>query len=296
MQFTEYYSDILKQRPQRLRGRVRRIALAGFALIDHLQGIDDILSKPRIQFIYLHHLFKDEEEKLKTLLQNLQRHHTFISYSDAVSKVLNAKIDKPYICFSLDDGFRNNLQAATILDAFGAKACIFINPGLVGETDILRIADHCKRRLHFPPVEFLNWNEINQLQRMGHEIGSHTMHHMNIGQTDLREVEEDMNTTFETITRHCGSVKHFAFPYGRFQHFTDAARKVCFRTGYVSCATAERGCHVNHGRTMTPQELYIRRDHVILNWNISHVLHFLVRNARNAHHNGNLYPGNWESK
>ena len=70
---------------------------------------------------------------------------------------LNNKIDKPYIAFSSDDGFKNNLFAAEILNNYGASACFFINPGLVEECDFQKIKNHCRNKLHLPPIEFLNW-------------------------------------------------------------------------------------------------------------------------------------------
>ena len=61
-----------------------------------------ILSKrARVQFLYIHHIFKDEENSFDELFLN---YHTFISHSEAVNRVINGHIDKPYISISSDDG------------------------------------------------------------------------------------------------------------------------------------------------------------------------------------------------
>ena len=142
--------------------------------------------------------------------------HQFITYNDAINRILTGTIDKPYIAFSSDDGFKNSLRAAEVLNEYNAKACFFINPGIIGETDFDKINKYCTETLAFPPVEFLNWDEVAHLQKWGHEIGSHTMMHMNIAKATEQKIKDDMRQTFRILNERCGSVKHFAYPYGRF--------------------------------------------------------------------------------
>lgn len=280
------YSDVLRLKKSTWKGRAREQALNWLSLI----ADERYLSKPRIQFLYIHHLFTDEEQKLEALLLQLSKGHTFISYSQAVDKILSGTIDKPYIVFSSDDGFKNNLKAAEILNRYDAKACFFINPGIIGETDFNRIEKYCTETLRFPPVGFLNWDDVTQLQKWGHEIGSHTMMHMNIAEAGVQEINDDMRQTFGVLNEKCGIAKHFAFPYGRFAHFSSVGRKAVFEAGFTSCATAERGCHINPEASLSNTELCIRRDHTVLGWDIRHIMYFLVNNSKKASINNNLYP------
>ena len=281
-----YYRDAARLQKKTLRTHLRDLALTGLSFIANEKYLDN----PRIQFLYIHHLFKDEEKKLDLLLNRLSKNHEFISYSNAVGKILSGTIDKPYIAFSSDDGFQNNLRAAEILNEYNAKACFFINPGIVGETDFDSIKKYCTETLSFVPVSFLNWDEIAQLQKWGHEIGSHTMKHMNIAKATAQEINDDMQQTFQILNNRCGRVKHFAFPYGRFYHFSSIGRKAVFDAGFMSCATAERGCHINTLSPISNTELCIRRDHTVLGWDINHILYFLINNAKNASINNNVYP------
>lgn len=290
MNYFEHYSQVKKYNPHGLRGQLRNAALTGLGLVDKLKGIERDLQRPRVQFLYIHHTFKDEEARLERLLERLAVHHSFISYSEAVERILERRIDRPYISISSDDGFKNNLRTAEIMDRHNAKGCFFINPSMIGETDFATIAQHCKDRLNFPPVEFMDWDEVMHLQQNGHEIGSHTMAHINVAGTPAATFVEDCARSYETLTKRCGAVHHFAFPYGRFFHFNDAARRAVFEAGFTSCATAERGCHINHGTTLKREELCILRDHVVLDWPIDHVLHFLARSSRNATPRNNLFP------
>jgi peptidoglycan/xylan/chitin deacetylase (PgdA/CDA1 family) len=292
MKYFDTYKEIKKLKQEGLRGKLRTYVLDGLSVWDKLKGIEHELNKPRIQFLYIHHVFRDEEIGLEKLLKKLSLHHEFLSYSDSVTKILEGKIDKPYICISSDDGFKNNIKAAEILNEYNAKACFFINPFIVENKSFDDIKEHCKKRLNFPPVEFMNWNDIERIQKMGHEIGSHTMQHINVAITEKANFIEDCNRTFEILQKQCGEAKHFAFPYGRFFHFNEIGREIVFNSGFISCATAERGCHINHDRLLLKEELYIRRDHVILDWNINHVFHFLANNSKRANISNNLFKMN----
>ena len=96
--------------------------------------------------------------------------------------------------------------------------------------------------------------------------------------------------SYEILNKRIGKVLHFAYPYGRFSHFNKQAFDLVFKAGFTSCATAERGCHVAADRKLNPNELLIRRDHVICDWNINHVLYFILNNSEKASDQTNLYP------
>jgi len=290
MEYYINYSDVKKVKNSGLRGNLRDMALYGLSAIQRITDYEKYLLKPRVQFLYIHHIFKDEEIKLEKLLKFLSKHHTFISHSEAQSRILSGNIDKSYISISSDDGFKNNLSAAKILEKYGVSACFFINPGIIEEKNYSKLKQYCNETLHFPPVEFLDWKEVEKIQSMGHEIGSHTMFHMRISNNPIESVKKDLKESFDLIKSKCGDVKHFAYPYGLFKDFTSEAKKAVFDTGYISCSTAQRGCHINHHTTIVENELCIRRDQVILDWNLNQILYFLIKNSKTATTSNNLFP------
>lgn len=254
-----------------------------------LKDTASIMMKPRVQFLLFHHVFKDEEASFRKLLTLLQKHFQFISYSDAIQKILNSEIDKPYLVLSSDDGFKSNLAAATILQEFGVSACFFVNPSIIGETDKKKISEYCDKILHFSPVEFLTWNDVDTMLKMGHEIGSHSMDHLRIAKSTVEHVKGDLGKSFSILKHRCGDVKHFAFPYGTFADFNELGRSVCFEAGFYSCASAERGSHVNNSTKITNTELCIRRDHIVFDWKLEHIMYFLKRSSINAKSPNNLF-------
>lgn len=281
------YAQVKKIKPKGIRSVVRDAALFGLSLQTNFPSYNKYVAKNRIQFLYIHHVFKDEEDKFDRIIQELLKGHTFIPHSEAVQRILSGDIDKPYISISSDDGFKNNLQAAEILDRYGIKCCFFINPDTIGLKDYDRIKSFCSKRLNFPPVSFLDWNDIDHLMKKGHEIGSHGMGHLNLANTDLALVESNVNESFEIIKSKCGSVKHFAYPYGRFFHFNSACYDLVFDAGFVSCASAERGCHISNG-PIEKRDLMIRRDQIICDWNLEHIKYFLMKNSQNASVKNNI--------
>jgi peptidoglycan/xylan/chitin deacetylase (PgdA/CDA1 family) len=221
----------------------------------------------------------------------LSGQHTFISHSEAVDKILSGTIDKSYISISSDDGLKNNMRAAAVMNDFGVKGCFFICPGMIGEKNPDKITDFCKNRLHFPPVEFMDWGDVHKLQAQGHEIGGHTMSHINIAATRADELTKEIADCYDIIKARCGGSVHFAYPYGLFSHFTEKARQLVIEKGFASCASAQRGCHiVEQDGKILPADLLIRRDHIILDWPLQHSLFFVERNAVKASVENNFYP------
>jgi len=289
-ELTTTFKEVKKYKLKNIRGLVRALALNVLSIKTKSLNAITIFEKPRIQFLYIHHVFDDEINNFDKLLKLLSVHHSFISYSDAVHKILTGNIDKPYICISSDDGFKNNLIAVKIMEKYGVKGCFFVNPDTIGLKDISKVKSFCNNRLNFPPTEFMDWNDIDKLIKSGHEIGSHTMGHINIAETNSKIVEDNINESYEILNKRIGRVLHFAYPYGRFFHFNKQAFDLVFKAGFTSCATAERGCHVTADRKLNTHELLIRRDHVICDWNINHVLYFILNNAEKASYQTNFYP------
>jgi peptidoglycan/xylan/chitin deacetylase (PgdA/CDA1 family) len=276
--YTERYAEI-KGSERGLRARVRHAALDALALAQRMQGSTArALSRPRVQFLYIHHTFTDELVALERLVEALARDHTFIPYSEAVRRVQLGTMDRPYLCVSSDDGFRNNLDGARVLHRLGISACFFVNPALIGLKDPRHIRTICAERFNLPPVRFLDRDELDELVKLGHEIGSHTWEHHHMDRLDHDHLVADIEKTRDTLIQWVGRADHFAFPYGRFTDFTAAGYRAVMAAGHLSCATAERGCHANSTPT-PPEELLIRRDHIILDWPMSHIRYFLASNA-----------------
>ena len=274
------------------RDTLRHSALSALATLYKITGqMPSLLNRNRIQFLYLHHVFEDEVSSFSELLQKLSIRNHFISYSEAVDRICNGNIDKPYITISFDDGLKSCLRAAKIMNRLGIKSCFFLCGSMLGETNYQKIAGFCLQRLQTPPMEFMSWDDVEMLLKQGHEIGSHTMTHPNLAQLSLQQIQDEITDSFDLLTEKTGAVKHFSWPLGRFFHFSPTAARITFETGFKSCASAERGCHVVQSSGQS--SLCLRRDHTIAKWPVDHILYFMARNSRIASSYSNLWPQGW---
>jgi peptidoglycan/xylan/chitin deacetylase (PgdA/CDA1 family) len=248
------------------------------------------LRRPRVQFFYLHHVFRDEELGFRRLLEGLSRHITFISYSQAVERVLSGAIDKPYGAVSFDDGLASCARAAEILRELGISACFLVCPSVIGEKNPARLTAFCRQRLSFPlDSGFLDWDDLDRMAAAGHEIGAHTMTHANLASLDKGDLEWEIGQSYQILRDRFGPALHFAWPFGRWEHFTPAARDRVFAAGFRSCASAMRGCHLPIPAA-SPASLCLRRDLLLANWPLSHVLYFMSKHARAVSDRGNQWP------
>ncbi|MHC5004068.1 MAG: polysaccharide deacetylase family protein, partial [Planctomycetota bacterium] len=228
----------------------------------------------------------------RTLLRNLARDHVFIGYGEAVRRIESGQIDEPAIVISFDDGQRSCLQAARIMKEFGISACFFVCPSLVGVTDYHRIRHFCAERLEIAPVPFLSWDEVEQLVADGHEIGSHTWDHPDLAGLPEAEVDERIERARDMLDERLGRApRHFAWPYGGFEHFSAHAARAVFRAGHASCASGVRGAH-EPGATV-PRPPCLRRDHVMASWPLSHCLYLLARSVEQHSTDAGAWPDGW---
>ena len=141
----------------RLRTGARSLALTTLAKTDSLTGrIVAGLSVNRVQFLLFHDVLPKQEQPFRELLQALSEHHRFIPYSEAVDRVLNGCIDRPYMAVSFDDGRESCYRASRILDEFSIKACFFICPSIIGESDPAKVRRFAVTRVREPVSGFLS--------------------------------------------------------------------------------------------------------------------------------------------
>ena len=267
----------------------RHWTLSGLAGLYRATGqLSALLSKPRVQFLYMHWVFEDQKTALRNLLDSLSREHRFISYSQAVNKILTGEIDAPYVSLSFDDGLKSCFDVSSILREFGISACYFICPSIIGDGNFDNIRRFCAERIHMPPVQIMSWTDVTALLDQGHEVGSHTLNHSNLAAVSSNQVHDEICGSFDAIRQKIGAPKHFSWPFGRFFHFTREAARTVFEAGYESCASAERGCH--EAAKIDRSSLCLRRDHVKVTWPQQHVRYFLAKNAQRMTTAGNRWP------
>jgi peptidoglycan/xylan/chitin deacetylase (PgdA/CDA1 family) len=206
--------------------------------------------------------------------------------------VQSGEIDRPYVSFSYDDGFRDNVRAARVLKEFGTTGCFFVCPAVVEDRSREQLAAFAKV-LDFPVLTpLMSWEDMEKLVAEGHEIGGHTMTHPDLATVSKNQLQEEIGRYSARIIQRLGKAEHFDWPRGRWINFSAAARDAVFAAGFISCSSAVRGCHVTRAGPH-PADLCIRRDHIFANWPVDHVRYLLAKNARRASEADNRWPADY---
>jgi peptidoglycan/xylan/chitin deacetylase (PgdA/CDA1 family) len=285
--FINRNADVGGWRP---RDAMRHVAISSLALLQDITNtVVPLPTGNGIHFLYLHHVFEDEIESFRGLVDTLGRDYRFISYSEAHRRIVTGNIDDRYVAFSFDDGLACTLNAANVLSEYGVSACFFLATGIIGIKDPAIIARFCRDRLKFAPARFMGWDDVNRLIENGHEIGGHTRSHANLGKVSDNESSAEIEGCFEDLQQRIGRPAHFAWPFGRFSDVTAHAASTVFRAGFISCASAERGCHAFPLRSGF-DSLCVRRDMVRAGWPRSHIRYFLRRSRQRASPLDNAWP------
>lgn len=245
----------------------------------------------RVQFVNMHWIRPGEEDNFRSLAGLLKKDFRFISYSEAVRRVMSGEIDGRYMAFSVDDGLKSTIQIARILEEFGTVLCSFVCGDMLKARDRSVKERFCIEKAVAIEREVLSQEDVEALLKRGHEIGSHTMSHALISDLLEQQVVDEVAESYEFLSRELGAVRHFAWPYGRFHHFSDFAAKAVFEAGFESCASGERGCHIT--KPDSEEALCIRRDALEPNCPLSYTRYFMTTNATYPSRQQNGWPEGW---
>ncbi|HTY37217.1 MAG TPA: polysaccharide deacetylase family protein [Bacteroidota bacterium] len=138
---------------------------------------------------------------------------------------------KPII-LTFDDGYEDNYRVAfPLLQEHGFSAVIYA------------VTDR-SRRTNFwdagePPARLMTDAQMQELQRAGFEIGSHTASHAHLPRESVESVEHEVRLSKETLEQILGqAVISFAYPYGEI---SDPVKESVREAGYRFAAAADSG-------------------------------------------------------
>lgn len=162
------------------------------------------------------------------------------------------------LAITFDDGYLDNFTVATpILAKYSIPACFFVASDLIG-TD--RVFEHDRREgVRFP---IMTWKNLDELLRKGHEVGSHTANHSDLGSCNARQLEYELFRSKRKIEENLATeITLFALPFGHREHTGPSAVSSVKQAGYRCC------CHGYGGvNTVTTDRYHIRRHYVTPSW------------------------------
>jgi peptidoglycan/xylan/chitin deacetylase (PgdA/CDA1 family) len=139
---------------------------------------------------------------------------------------------------TFDDGYRDNAAVvAPELKRRGLPATFFVATEMVGSDFVPSWDAKCG-----VPTQWMSWDEVRQLRRDGFEIGSHTMHHVDLGTASPAQARQELACSRERLERELGEpVTLFSYPFGRAENMNETNRALVQEAGYACCASANGG-------------------------------------------------------
>ncbi len=121
---------------------------------------------------------------------------------------------------NFDDGYKSQYtNAKPILDKYGFKASFFIVCNFVGKTakemNTTSIGNlNGAGNFAGKGVEQMTWNDIISLYKQGHQIGAHTMNHLqNMTSMPMSELDYEVKQSKQCLEDHGIHTSTFAYPF-----------------------------------------------------------------------------------
>ena len=142
------------------------------------------------------------------------------------------------LAITFDDGYHGNATvAAPILERHNQRACFFVTTGWIG-TDHQPWWDTEKQI----QTEWMTWDQVRALKKSGHDIGSHTQTHPDLGviapEAACSEIGGGMTRLDAELGERSGL---FAYPFGGRKNMSEQNQAVVNRLGLRCCLSAYGG-------------------------------------------------------
>lgn len=199
--------------------------------------------KNKLCILTYHRVNDDPNDKDSVSIKNFDLQMKFLKDNkfkvikiSEIGKFINS--DKPIVCITFDDGYLDNYtNARKVLLRYNFKATFFVTTNFIGTSKkfFWDIRDCINPKM-------MSWNHIKSLNDLGHEIGSHTKNHVDLGSklTKAKIDDEITNSSFDLSRRLNKKIKSFAFPFGRNENISNHSLDVAFKN-YDFCCSAIRG-------------------------------------------------------
>ena len=173
--------------------------------------------------------------------------YTFRSLHNALDKPTANFMEREAV-LTFDDGrIGNATHARKVLADHGVPAVFYVCPGFV---EGVEVPDHERY------TKFMDWGHIQDLAAAGHEIGGHSMHHINQGNLTRAHVRFDANDCWSAIRRQLPvqyPLRHYAFPYGGVPAWSYESDFLL--AGWKSCVTTMPRVENGRGSRHDPMRL-----------------------------------------
>ncbi|HET9637318.1 MAG TPA: polysaccharide deacetylase family protein [Gemmatimonadaceae bacterium] len=176
--------------------------------------------------------------KFEDFVRFFGRFYEVVTLSQLLDDLKDGKPLRNKLAITFDDGYRGNAtMAAPILERHGQRACFFVTTGWMG-TDHVAWWDAEKGI----QTVWMNWDQVRGLKKAGHDIGSHTQTHPNLGEVPPDVARREIGGGSERLDAELGEHSGlFAYPFGGKKNMSAENQEVVNQLGLKCCLSAYGG-------------------------------------------------------
>ena len=232
-----------------LRSARRRVALPAKAVLGWFlfrSKLYQLMWTQRAVIVAFHRLddsYPDDPLTCSTsaferFVQFCARHFDVISLTELLRRVESGAPLPPSLTITFDDGYRDNRTiAAPILERHNLRGCFFVTTDLIGTAHVP--AWDSEKNIQ---TRWMTWDEVRQLRDAGHEVGSHTRTHVDLGTAGTKEAFCQIACGEKRLACETGNSSGlFAYPFGGRGNTSEAIRELVIKSGLRCCLSAYGG-------------------------------------------------------
>ena len=173
------------------------------------------------------------------MMRELKRHYEIVSLQSLIEVIKEGRALKGrVVVVTFDDGYKDNIDcAAPILKKHNIPATFFVTTGYINtEMSFPWDRDSATKN------PLMTWDEVRELDKMGFEIGAHTVTHADLGVVSTEEARKEVRLAKQHIEAELGKrVISFAFPFGRRGSCSPEVSRIVKEQGYACCCSGYGG-------------------------------------------------------
>ncbi len=210
-------------------------------------------------------------EIFEDYLKYLSKCASFITLQEATRRIKESDIpnDQTLIAFTFDDGFEECYSIiGPLLEKYNCRGAFFINANYI-ESD-LQYQEKFNKRVAISTKKPMSWNQVVDLHKRGHLIGSHNLDHTNFAELEPKEIEFQLKRNKEILEEKLDyDCEYFAWTYGQMNHFPKGALDITEKYHkYIFSGTNYKQYFSYNGKVLN-------RRHQEAFWPKSHIKYFL---------------------
>jgi peptidoglycan/xylan/chitin deacetylase (PgdA/CDA1 family) len=109
-----------------------------------------------------------------------------------------------FVILTFDGGYKSHFTAVKpILDKYGFKATFYV------------VCNYAQKASTENASGRMNWNEITELHKEAHDIGSNTMSHIRLHNIPVERIQYEVGVSRQCLLTHGINATSFAYPFGK---------------------------------------------------------------------------------